>query len=265
MIVVSVKLISSFIHLLSFKTSATIIIFDFLRNIKKLKKNGFNLKIESIRDPKVAAWLIEPELLGNLASFVQTYVPEIMDHNKPRDTHLDSYYAFQLMRAMKKRLQKVDLFNYFEQVEMPLHHSLQRIEFNGITFDEEHFEDIQNVFSNRISEIEMQGNRAVNFIPFSWDSSKELFDILFLELELPHPDIPNPDIGEKTKKFVNKSLLERIVGDNQFPKLIIERNRLSFIVSQFITPIAYACDRDVKTKTCKIHCIQDPFTVINYN
>lgn len=232
-----------------------------MRQIKKLIRLGLHLSRCIIQDPKVAAWLIDPEALGNLNSVVQTYLPELLDPNRPRDLKFNSYYAFELMRALKKRLKSINLLGYFECVEMPVHFSLESIERNGIHFDSNCFETIMRVFETRIAEIETLGNTQLNYIDFSWDSNRELFEMLFLELELVHPDYPDIAAMDHKKRFITKSILDRIKTDDPFPSYITERNRLKFITAQIIEPISIAYEKNKKGGRSKIFCCHDPFTV----
>jgi DNA polymerase I-like protein with 3'-5' exonuclease and polymerase domains len=246
------------VSLVKFKQGTIVNVYSYLRVIKILKSIGLDLSACQIRDPRVAAWLIDPEALGNLASLIQTYIPDIVDSNKPRDSKYDSLYTLQLMRNLKAKLVDVDLHSYFECVEMPLHLCLARIEHKGIRFDSACFEEIKGIIEDRMGEIEVLGNQRMNNIVFSWDSNKELFEILFMELELPHPDYPDLDM-EKPKQFISKGLLERIESDDPFPSYILERNRLKYTTALIVVPLSDAIERD--GEGTMIHCQQDPFTV----
>ena len=238
-----------------------LIIHDYLISARVLSKIGIETSDCVIEDPRCAAWLLQPDITTNLILLIRTYIPDFYNTKDLLDDKFiesESYYIIHLMRLLRLKLEDVGLSHYFKYTEMPMHRSLYKIESHGFHFDRIHFQEIQDVFNQRIKKLENDANNLCGGGPVPWDDSKRMFNLIFKTLKIPHPD----GNADDQKKSIPKEMLIRIDDESEFPMILLERMRLTKTAATFIHPILESLQVDEKLNA--VFYTQDPFTVRSY-
>jgi DNA polymerase-1 len=147
-----------------------------------------------------------------------------------------------LWEDFKVQLQKNNLTELFEKVETPLIPVLVRMENAGIKINQTLLSELSEEFGGKLDELtreifELAGRE------FNINSPKQLAEILFEELRLPH--------GRKTKTGYSTDLqvLEKLAAIHKLPKRIIDHRNLSKLKSTYVDKLGAL----VNPKTNRIH------------
>lgn len=135
--------------------------------------------------------------------------------------------AIALMPAVAVALSDNELTELFETVEMPLVEVLAGIEYEGFYIDQTELESLNEAVSLKIEEIEKDIFGYVEK-PFNLNSPKQLGEVLFEKLGLPH--------GKKTKTGYSTSadVLEKLKTAHPIVSLILEYRTFAKIKSTYL-------------------------------
>lgn len=231
-----------------------------------LLNHGFEITPLSF-DTMIAGWLLEPsshrlglKAMSELELGIQmTHIEELIGSGKnqlsmaniPIDkvapyAAADAEVPLKLMKVLKERLVKNQLWDVFEKIEMPLIHVLIEMERTGISIDKPFFKKYSEELSSRMREIEKKIYQILGY-PININSTQQLSKALFTDLAL-----TPPDPGNKTKSghfSTSASVLEEMRGQHEMVDLILEYRELSKLVSTYLD----ALPKQVNPRTNKIH------------
>ena len=151
-------------------------------------------------------------------------------------------YIFDVRDEFIKKLKMENMYDLFNNVEMPLINTLTRMELNGIKVD-------KDVLSNMGVEILKKIDDLKNLIydlageEFNVSSPKQLSEILFDKLGLKHKKKNNRWYSTDSK------VLEKLVGEHDIIPLIIEYRNLTKIYSTYIEGLTNYIMEDGKIHT----------------
>ena len=139
----------------------------------------------------------------------------------------DVYAALLLWREFAPRLEEMQLFTLFAQVEMPLVPILARMEIAGITIDPEVLAELSKEFRQKLVELEQQIYSLAGK-EFNINSTQQLGQILFDELHLP--------CGRKTKTgySTDVKVLEKLANKHDLPARILDYRTLAKLQSTYV-------------------------------
>ncbi|WIG58030.1 MAG: DNA polymerase I [Ktedonobacterales bacterium] len=139
----------------------------------------------------------------------------------------DADMTLRLMRHLEPQLRQRQLEGLFRDVEMPLVPVLARMELTGILLDQDFLRHMARDLDEQLKALEQNIYAAVGH-QFNINSPKQLGDLLFGELKLPH--------GRKTKTgySVEAGVLDGLRGQHEVVDLILEYRQLSKLKSTYV-------------------------------
>uniref|UniRef100_A0A5F9CWR7 DNA polymerase theta n=1 Tax=Oryctolagus cuniculus TaxID=9986 RepID=A0A5F9CWR7_RABIT len=254
----------------------SVIIYDFIRSYKILLLScGVSLE-QSFEDPKVACWLLDPDskeptLHSIVTSFLPCELPLLeemetgqgiqslglnvsMEHSGRYRASVESILIFNSMNQLNALLQKEKLQDIFHKVEMPSQYCLALLELNGIGFSTAESESQKHIMQAKLDAIETQAYQLAGH-SFSFTSSDDIAEVLFLELKLP----PNGEMkSQGCKKTLgstrrgndkgcklklgrqlstSKDVLNKLKALHPLPGLILEWRRITNAITKVVFPL----------------------------
>ncbi|KAJ7318015.1 hypothetical protein JRQ81_004177 [Phrynocephalus forsythii] len=224
--------------------------YDFIQHYKTLLKAcGISLA-GCFEDPKVASWLLDPGSKERcLHNMVANFLPQDLflldkigagqmhqslglnaaaDHSGRYRAAVESVLVFLLMDQLNILLQKDNLQDVFNKVEMPNQYCLALLELNGIGFSTVECETQKHVMEAKLNEIESRIYQLAGH-SFSLTSPDDLAEVLFLEQKLP------PDGDLKVQRC--KKTLEKLKLLHPLPGLILEWRKISNAITKVVFPL----------------------------
>ncbi|MGI5115847.1 DNA polymerase I [Treponema sp. SP13] len=235
-----------------------------------LRTNGIALKGGEypspsckIADTMVAAWLLDPDKTGG-ASYALEYLAEKnlslsgieYDDIVPKggsfaDVPLDKAadygaedadFTLQLWHLFRERLEKNKLLNLFTDVEMKLLPILAEMELRGIHVNTKALDKYDAELTGEIETVQKEIYEIVGH-EFNIASPKQLQEILFEELKLPH--------GKKTKTgySTDTTVLEELSAYHPVPQKILTYREKTKLQSTYVEALPKLCDRNKRLHT----------------
>lgn len=229
-----------------------------------LKNYGVDVK-GSLFDTMIAHYLLEPDLRHGMDYLAEIYLNYKTVHideligakgkmqGSMRDVpvNLISEYAcedaditLQLYHILKPKLEKEQLADLFNTIEMPLVKVLADMEMAGVRLDVEALNELSTEFGNECFEIEKQIYSLAG-MEFNINSAKQVGEVLFDRLR----------IDEKAKKTktgqysTNEETLEKLRGKHSIVDAILEYRGIKKLLSTYISSLPEL----VNPRTNRIH------------
>nr|MBF0221260.1 DNA polymerase I [Desulfobulbaceae bacterium] len=227
-----------------------------------LKQNGVTMQ-GPLWDTMLAAYLIDPsrtsykldDLSAELLDVKLTSFAEVTKANKNADAFRfvsledganysceDVYATKHLWEQFEPELDALGLWPVFSQVETPLIPVLANMELHGVCLNC----DLLNTLSDKFHElIEVLNKKIFSLagMEFNISSPKQLAEILFEKLKLPH--------GRKTKTgySTDMNVLEKLSSMHELPRLLIEHRTLTKLKTTYVDKLPAL----VHPKTGRLH------------
>ena len=153
----------------------------------------------------------------------------------------DAETTLRLMPILQADLQRVNGTKLLEEIDLPLTPVLADMEMTGISLDLPFFQETGKRLEKRMAEIEKQVYEAVGR-PFNINSTQQLSDVLFKDLNL-----EPPDRGNKTASghySTSAGVLDLLRGKHPVVDLILEHRELSKIKSTYVDALQAALNTD---------------------
>lgn len=138
-----------------------------------------------------------------------------------------AFASLKLKHVLTEQLTEEGLLSLFEDVEMPLVEVLSNMEYEGFNVDQAELESLNEAVSTKLIEIEKDIYHFVD-TPFNLNSPKQLGEVLFEKLGLPH--------GKKTKTgySTNVDVLDKLKDAHPIVPLILEYRTYSKLKSTYL-------------------------------
>ena len=225
-----------------------------------LAKIGHNLKFDysvlrqhnirlagPLRDTMIASYLLEPgrrthgldDLCRQHLELALTTFGEVTGNDKREDSFVrvaleaaknysceDVYAAGRLWELFRPRLEAAGLWPLFVELEMPLVPILAEMEMAGIIINAELLGRMSADFTAQLVDLEADIHRLAGG-PFNINSPRQLGEILFDRLHLPH--------GRKTKTgySTDVKVLEKLAG-HEVVRLVMAHRNLSKLQTTYV-------------------------------
>lgn len=243
---------------------------------KDIKKIGQNIKYDLlvlrtntiqlqgiIFDSMIASYLLNSvkrnhnldDIAFEYLSYKVTPISELIGSGKNQitmdkvDIHKVCQYAcqdaditFRLAGIMEPLLKKEGLWHLFQIVEIPLIYILAEMEWNGICIDAPILKEMSNSLMVKLQEYEKEIYTLANH-KFNIDSPKQLREVLFKKLELPHMR------RTKTGLSTDANVLAALAWHHPLPKLILEYRQLTKLKNTYVD----ALPNMINTNTGRVH------------
>lgn len=199
----------------------------------------------TIFDAEIAAYLIDPLKseynYEDLSEYAEVQVPfrsELIGKKKlveVKEENVDNYNTFIALTALipmlasknlVKKLEEYNEMHLFEDMEMPLIYSLNRMEKYGVKVEKQELADYSKVLGDKIDILTDRIYKGAGK-EFNINSPKQLGMILFEDMGIPG--------GKKTKTGYSTSaeVLEKLSIDYPFVKDVLEYRQLSKLKSTY--------------------------------
>ena len=198
-------------------------------------------------DTMIGAWLLNPErrslkldeVAGELG-LAMTSFAEVTDGDKAADAFCrvsleaardysceDAAVALALYHAQQPQLEAAGLTAQMREVESPFIPVLAAMERAGVAVDAALLTRLGAEFGQRMAEIEAQIYTAAG-APFNVASPKQLGEVLFEKLALPH--------GRKTKTgwSTDVKVLEKLALEHELPALVLAHRNLAKLKNTYV-------------------------------
>ncbi|AWG42915.1 DNA polymerase I [Candidatus Borreliella tachyglossi] len=224
---------------------------------KILKNNGFTV-IPPYFDTMIAAYIIDSNTKVSLDFLAEKYLKhqnikydEIVGQNRSlRNVPLEivSNYAVEdaditlrLFKIFTKKLKKDNLESLMTDIEMPFNDVLTEMEETGIYLDREYLREYGCELDKELNLIEEQIIKSIG-IEFNLNSTKQLYEILFENLNLEIPQDAKKDSTDIT-------VLETIKDQHEAIEKLIQYRHLSKLKNTYTDNLIDLINK----KTNKIH------------
>lgn len=156
----------------------------------------------------------------------------------------DADFTYRLYNLFEKRLAKEGLTELFQKVEMPLLKVLIHMEDNGVYFDRDYLKTLSKKTEKLIKDIKNKIYECAG-TEFNLNSPIQLGEILFDKLGLPAQGKTSKSKNYKT----GREVLEKLAGDYEIAKLMLEYRKYSKLKSTYIDAIP----QYISKKTGRVH------------
>ena len=239
---------------------------------KDIKKTGHNIKEDIIRlsdngiefegllfDTFIAAYILQPEKstynldelalsylgisIGGETGDKEVQISFNFDEEEKDDSLFDETAVMvPLKAALEKKIEENNQIELLYSIEFPLIKVLADMQVTGVYIDKTALLEFGEVLKKRIKELE-SGIYNLSGREFNINSPKQLGEILFEDLKLPH--------GKKTKTGYSTGVevLKKLEGEHEIIGLIMEYRHLSKLMSTYVDGLKSV----VSEKTGRIH------------
>lgn len=139
----------------------------------------------------------------------------------------DADMTLRLVKPIQEELQQHGLMDMYQRIELPLINVLMQMELYGVALDATFLREFGQTLEDQLHTQEDAIYAAVGH-RFNINSTKQLADVLFVELQLP--------TGKKTKTgySVNADVIEGLRGRHEVVDYLLEYRQLSKLKSTYI-------------------------------
>lgn len=221
--------------------------FDQKKNFCLLKHEGLELNVKY--DAMIAAYLLNMNIKDDIAYLMNNNGCEITFYSQSlkngfdkKDIVLKARFIYDKKDEYLDALEKEEMLELFNTIEMPLVTVLANMEYDGVRVDASILKDMEVEMSERISTIEKEIYELASE-EFNISSPKQLGVILFEKLELP--------FAKKTKTGykTDVSILNKLADKHPIINKILEYRGLTKIKSTYLEGLANYIREDGKIHT----------------
>ena len=214
--------------------------YDYKRLYVSLKKN--NLTIPTcLFDTMIGAYLVNYNIKDDISYLAKQMGYEI-DNSSKENSEIDkAKFVYDTYNTLMDMMQKENVMTLYNDIEFPLVTVLAKMEMNGIKVEKEVLFEMKDEILKRIEEVSQIIYNMAG-VEFNISSPKQLGDILFEKLGLPHTK------KNKTGYSTDISVLEKL-RDYPIVEYIIEYRTLYKLYTTYIEGILNSISSDGKIHT----------------
>ena len=214
--------------------------YDYKRLYVSLKKN--NLTIPTcLFDTMIGAYLVNYNIKDDISYLAKQMGYEI-DNSSKENSEIDkAKFVYDTYNTLMDMMQKENVMTLYNDIEFPFVTVLAKMEMNGIKVKKEVLFEMKDEILKRIEEVSQIIYNMAG-VEFNISSPKQLGDILFEKLGLPHAK------KNKTGYSTDISVLEKL-RDYPIVEYIIEYRTLYKLYTTYIEGILNSISSDGKIHT----------------
>ena len=214
--------------------------YDYKRLYVSLKKN--NLTIPTcLFDTMIGAYLVNYNIKDDISYLAKQMGYEI-DNSSKENSEIDkAKFVYDTYNTLMDMMQKENVMTLYNDIEFPLVTVLAKMEMNGIKVKKEVLFEMKDEILKRIEEVSQIIYNMAG-VEFNISSPKQLGDILFEKLGLPHAK------KNKTGYSTDINVLEKL-RDYPIVEYIIEYRTLYKLYTTYIEGILNSISSDGKIHT----------------
>ena len=234
--------------------------YDYKKNYVALKKHNINI-LNTDFDTMIAGYLLEYNIkedisyLANSFNYNIPFYDEMYLKNKSKSLYeeedikktakaalLKAKFIYETKNIFEEKLKEEKLLDLFEEIEMPLSKVLGNMEYNGVLIDQNELNKLGEEFKIKIELLEQSIYNDAGE-KFNISSPKQLGEILFDKLQLPH--------GKKNKSGYSTSIdvLNKLLGKHPIIEKIIEYRTINKLYTTYVEGLKNAICSDGKIHT----------------
>ena len=234
--------------------------YDYKKNYVALKKHNINI-LNTNFDTMIAGYLLEYNIkedisyLANSFNYNIPFYDEMYLKNKSKSLYeeedikktakaalLKAKFIYETKNIFEEKLKEEKLLDLFEEIEMPLSKVLGDMEYIGVLIDQNELNKLGEEFKIKIELLEQSIYNDAGE-KFNISSPKQLGEILFDKLQLPH--------GKKNKSGYSTSIdvLNKLLGKHPIIEKIIEYRTINKLYTTYVEGLKNAICRDGKIHT----------------
>ena len=234
--------------------------YDYKKNYVSLKKHNINI-LNTNFDTMIAGYLLEYNIkedisyLANSFNYNIPFYDEMYLKNKSKSLYeeedikktakaalLKAKFIYETKNIFEEKLKEEKLLDLFEEIEMPLSKVLGDMEYNGVLIDQNELNKLGEEFKIKIELLEQSIYNDAGE-KFNISSPKQLGEILFDKLQLPH--------GKQNKSGYSTSIdvLNKLLGKHPIIEKIIEYRTINKLYTTYVEGLKNAICRDGKIHT----------------
>lgn len=234
--------------------------YDYKKNYVALKKHNINI-LNTNFDTMIAGYLLEYNIkedisyLANSFNYNIPFYDEMYLKNKSKSLYeeedikktakaalLKAKFIYETKNIFEEKLKEEKLLDLFEEIEMPLSKVLGDMEYNGVLIDQNELNKLGEEFKIKIELLEQSIYNDAGE-KFNISSPKQLGEILFDKLQLPH--------GKKTKSGYSTSIdvLNKLLGKHPIIEKIIKYRTINKLYTTYVEGLKNAICSDGKIHT----------------
>ena len=214
--------------------------YDYKRLYVSLKKN--NLTIPTcLFDTMIGAYLVNYNIKDDISYLAKQMGYEIDNLSKENSEIDKAKFVYDTYNTLMDMMQKENVMTLYNDIEFPLVTVLAKMEMNGIKVEKEVLFEMKDEILKRIEEVSQIIYNMAG-VEFNISSPKQLGDILFEKLGLPHAK------KNKTGYSTDISVLEKL-RDYPIVEYIIEYRTLYKLYTTYIEGILNSISSDGKIHT----------------
>ncbi len=187
-------------------------------------RRGLGLKDQAFQRLGIVMTNIS-ELIGSASKMIS--MAQVPVQKAANYAGADADMTLRLVEPVKAELQQHSLLALYQRVELPLISVLMQMEIYGIALDADFLQELRVTFDDQLHLLEASIYEAVGH-RFNINSTKQLADVLFVELKLP--------TGKKTKTgySVNADVIESLQGKHPVVDHLLEYRQLTKLKSTYV-------------------------------
>ncbi len=242
------------------------------KNIKKVCQNGkFDIavlrsngvEVEGFYfDTMLASYVLDPNQKHNMDDLAKKYlnydtipltelIGKKKNANKIFDVELeklaeyaaeDSDITYRLFNVLKEEIEKAELHKIAYEIEFPLVYVLEQMERDGVKIDEESLREFSKSLEITLEKLTEKIYSLADTV-FNINSTKQLQEVLFEKLKLPHTK------KTKTGYSTDAKSLESLRGKHEIIDLLLEYRQISKLKSTYTD----ALPKLINPKTRRVH------------
>ncbi len=165
------------------------------------------------------------ELIGSGSKMIS--MAQVPVHKAADYAGQDADMTLRLVEPIRAELQQHSLMDLYTNIELPLISVLMQMELYGVALDADFLRQFGETLKDQLHALEQEIYQAVGH-RFNINSTKQLADVLFVELKLP--------TGKKTKTgySVNADVIESLRGKHAVVDYLLEFRQLNKLKSTYI-------------------------------
>lgn len=158
----------------------------------------------------------------------------------------DADVTLRLIAPLRRELEERSQRKLFEEIEIPLIPVLAEMEREGVQLDLDYLNRLGKDFEAELSRIEADVHALVGR-PFNLNSTQQLSDVLFGQIQLQPPEGTRKTASGKYSTAA--SVLEGLVGQHPVVEMILRHRELSKLLSTYVV----ALSDEVNPATGRVH------------
>ena len=214
-----------------------------------LKRNGMYIP-NCLMDTMLAGYLLNYAVKDDLAYLANSLNYNLSIFDKKEKLSEDEFIMRSINKAafiynsydeLLKKMKENNVLDLYQKIELPLSSVLAKMELNGIRIDKQILEDMKTDIKAQIDDISQKIYHLAGH-EFNIASPKQLGEILFEELKLPHAK------KNKTGYVTDQSVLSKLI---EYPivRLILDYRLLNKLYTTYLEGILNAVAPDGKIHT----------------